>query len=290
LVDILRREQPDVVHSNDLPSHQMTSDAARRLGIPRVCHHRWVFEGPAINWLNKFGAEKHLFVSEALLNCLSGASPELATSSNSVVYDGLPLPAVPTEADRVQARTRLGLAHDKKVVLFAGQIIERKGVADLLNAWTLLEKNWSSSTELIFAGDDLENDGAYRREMEALAGRLSNPAHFVGFQRDVREWIVASDICVVPSHVEPLGNATLEAMANCRPVIGTNVGGIPEMVVDGVTGLLVPPHSPVALAMPSCESNKEMPRDYAARNIFRCGRMSRRYSMFTSVSWQAGPP
>ena len=60
--------------------------------------------------------------------------------------------------------------------------------------------------------------------------------------------IPAFDIVAVPSHVEPLGNATLEAMAAGRPVVGSRVGGIPEMVVDGETGRLVPPRNPAALA------------------------------------------
>ena len=49
LVRLLERERPDVVHSNDLPTHQIVSDAAGRLGIPRVCHHRFPFEGSAID-------------------------------------------------------------------------------------------------------------------------------------------------------------------------------------------------------------------------------------------------
>ncbi len=74
LVEILRREQPDLVHSNDLPTHQMSGDAAKKLNIPRVCHHRWIFEGSAIDWLNKFDADRHLFVSRALMNMLTAES------------------------------------------------------------------------------------------------------------------------------------------------------------------------------------------------------------------------
>ena len=58
----------------------------------------------------------------------------------------------------------------------------------------------------------------------------------------------AFDIVAVPSHMEPLGNATLEAMAAGKPVVGTRIGGIPEMVVDGETGVLVPVSDPPALA------------------------------------------
>jgi glycosyltransferase involved in cell wall biosynthesis len=133
-------------------------------------------------------------------------------------------------------------------VLFAGQVIERKGVADLLRAWVLLSADARSTAELLVVGDDLQHGGSYRFAMERLARELDCPARFLGFQRNVPQWLTASDIAVVPSHVEPLGNATLEAMAHGLPVIGGDVGGIPEMVVHETTGLLVPPRSPALLA------------------------------------------
>jgi glycosyltransferase involved in cell wall biosynthesis len=72
--------------------------------------------------------------------------------------------------------------------------------------------------------------------------------HFLGYQRNAPDLVGAFDVVAVPSHIEPLGNATLEAMAAARPVVGSRVGGIPEMIVDGVTGLMVPAHTPEALA------------------------------------------
>ena len=248
LVQWLGRQQPDVVHSNDLPTHQMTSDAARAWQLPRICHHRWIFEARAIDWFNKYGAERHLFVSRALMDDLCGQSPRLAAGPCEVVYDGLPLPECPTEAGRAAAKQQLGLPIDQPLVLFAGQIIERKGVADLLHAWHELREKWSAAASLVVVGDDLEGKGAYRAKMESLAAELGITARFVGFQKNVPTWLTAADIVLVPSHAEPLGNATLEAMAHARPVIGGNVGGIPEMVVDGQTGLLVPPKSPSDLA------------------------------------------
>src|SRR5207249_2718587 len=77
---------------------------------------------------------------------------------------------------------------------------------------------------------------------------LSTRFRFLGFRRDAPRIVQAFDVIAVPSHVEPLGNATLEAMAAGRPVVGSRVGGLPEMVVDGETGLLVPPSNPPALA------------------------------------------
>ena len=248
LTRLLAREQPDLVHSNDLPTHQMVSDAARRLGLPRVCHHRWIFEGPAIDWLNKFGAERHLFVSQALRDQLCAASARLANAPGAVVHDGLPLPAVPGDHEQRTAREQLGLPADKEIVLFAGQMIPRKGVADVLHAWALLGQPVWQRAELVLVGDDLENQGAYRRQMEDLAAQLGIPARFTGYQTNVPTWLAAADVVLVPSHAEPLGNATLEAMAHGRPVVASRVGGIPEMVIDGQTGLLVPPATPAALA------------------------------------------
>jgi glycosyltransferase involved in cell wall biosynthesis len=248
LRQLLVELQPDVIHANDLPTSQMIAQAAGQLGIPRLCHHRWIFGGAAIDWLNKFGAERHAFVSLALMDELCAESARLAASPRAVVYDGLPLPARPTDGDRLAAREALGVRADGPVVLFAGQIIERKGVADLLRAWNMLAAGPARRAELIIVGDDLEGEGRYCREMERLAAELGCGAKFKGFQRNVPEWLTAADLCVVPSHAEPLGNATLEAMAHARPVVGCRVGGIPEMVADGVTGLLVPPHDPPKLA------------------------------------------
>jgi len=245
---VLRRERPDLVHCNDLPTNQMVGEAAGRLGIPRVCHHRFYFGGTAVDWLNKFGAERHLFVSKALMSDLCAASPMLAAAPRSVVYDGLPLPARPTEQDRRSARERLGLAQDKVHLLFAGQIVERKGVADLIVAWNLLSPAAGGRAELLIAGDDLQNGGQYRRAMEEHAIRSGCPARFLGFQKNVADWLLAADMAVVPSHEEPLGNATLEAMSLARPVIGSDVGGIPEMIAHEATGLLVPPRDPQKLA------------------------------------------
>jgi glycogen(starch) synthase len=244
---LLQQERPDVLHSNDLPTHQVMARAARGLGIPRVCHHRFTFDGPTLEWFNKYGAERHVFVSRALMDDLCAKSDRLALSPRAVVHDGLPMPPEPSSADRELARRRLELPADRLLVTFAGQVIERKGVIDLVRAWPE-SGGLARGAELLIVGDDLQGDGSYRREAERLARETHCPARFVGFQQNVADWLLASDVAVVPSHVEPLGNACLEAMAHGLPVIACDVGGIPEMVVHEHTGLLVPPRSPGQLA------------------------------------------
>ncbi len=247
LIRVLREEKPDLIHSNDLPTHQMASDAAQRLGVPRICHHRWVYSGGAIDWLNKFGAERHIFVSSALKTEMCAQSERLRMSRTQVIHDGLALPPRPDSGSQTRARHELGLAPDRAILLYAGQIIERKGIVDLLQAWALLNV-WHARAELIIVGDDLENKGRYRDAMQTFSRAIGAPARFVGFQSNVHSWQMAADVAIVPSHVEPLGLVTLEAMARCVPVIGSRVGGIPEVITDGETGVLVPSGSPVEIA------------------------------------------
>ena len=189
-----------------------------------------------------------------------------------MLYDGLVLPPVPRATDRLEARKRLGLSAVKRLVLFAGQIIVRKGVADLLHAWARLPAESRDGADLLIVGEDLEGQGAYRAAMEKLAAELAVAARFTGFQKNVPDWLLAADIAVVPSHVEPLGNATLEAMSFALPVIGGNVGGIPEMIVHEETGLLVPPGDPTRLAeaLGTLLADAERCRRFGAAGRERC--------------------
>lgn len=274
LVRLFRREQPDVVHCNDLPTSQMVGQSAERLGIPRVCHHRFPFDRLTVDWLNKFGAERHVFVSRYLMDDVCGVSPQVAAAPCAIVHDGLPLPSIPTDTERKAARTQLNLPLNKVLVLFAGQLIERKGVADLIQAWHAISSAASRHAELLIVGDDLQNGGRYRIDMERLARQLGSPARFFGFQRNLPDWLAAADVAVVPSHVEPLGNATLEAMAYALPVVGCDVGGIPEMIVDEETGVLVPPKNPeeLAAAIQRLIENAELRKRMGTAGRRRCER------------------
>jgi glycosyltransferase involved in cell wall biosynthesis len=243
----VQKFQPDLVHCNDLPTHQFVSSVAGSLGLPRVCHHRFIYNGKCIDWLNRQGAEIHLFVSNYLKDLLSGESAKLASEPRQVLYDGLPMGSVRSDSDRRQARDKLGIAQESRLVLFAGQVIERKGVKELLDAWKKIDSEKYRSS-LVLIGDDIQNNGAYRKQMQSYASSEGIQATFMGFQNNVPEWLQAADIAVVPSREEPLGNATLEAMATGLPVVGTLTGGIPEMIEEEQTGLLVQVNDPDRLA------------------------------------------
>lgn len=124
--------------------------------------------------------------------------------------------------------------------VFVGRLTTQKGVDLLLRAWAEL----TEPRELILVGD-----GAERPSLEALASQLKlDHVTFIGSTNDVRTYLQQADLFVLPSRAEGIPNAMLEAMACGLPVVATPVGGIPDVVLDGESGLLVPPEDVPALA------------------------------------------
>lgn len=158
--------------------------------------------------------------------------------------------------DRAEARRRLGLDPDALVVVYVGRMLPRKDVRNLLRAAALLIHSYHLPvTLLLVGGESVEPDPAATPEigvLQHLAGDLGivERVHFAGKrQPDVlRYFYAAGDVAVTTPWYEPFGLTPLEAMACARPVVGSRVGGISYTVQDGVTGFLVPPRDPHALA------------------------------------------
>ncbi|MCW2919501.1 MAG: glycosyltransferase [Actinomycetia bacterium] len=125
--------------------------------------------------------------------------------------------------------------------IVVANLIGYKGHADLVEALALLE----APPRMCIVGD-----GPERERLATLieARRLGHVVELTGAVPDARELLAVHQFAVLPSHAEGLPNAVLEAMAAGLPVIATSVGGVPEVVIDGVTGILVPPKAPAELA------------------------------------------
>jgi glycosyltransferase involved in cell wall biosynthesis len=250
LVSVIRRWKPMLIHVNDAPSFQAPGYAGQLVGVPTVAHVRFEDSRSGFTWLLKPRFDRAIFVSEALRNDACREAPALFRDYSEVVYDGVVLPELPDEDVRCAIRHELGLPADRLVVALTGQVAEVKGIWDFVEAARILVGRGVRVTFAVL-GDDLRTKGAVRQEMEARVRDLglAESFRFLGFRPNAPRLIPAFDVVAVPSHVEPLGNATLEAMAAARPVVGSRVGGIPEMIVDGETGWLVPPRDPAALAL-----------------------------------------
>jgi glycosyltransferase involved in cell wall biosynthesis len=143
-----------------------------------------------------------------------------------------------------QVRRELGLAPDLPVVGLVARLDHwAKGHRELLQAMALLKESHPMQA-LIVGG------GRREAEMRELADslNLSQVVHFLGYREDIPDLLAAMDIFVLPSYGEGVSLAMLEAMAAGRPVIVSRVGGLPEIVQDGETGLLITPRDPEALA------------------------------------------
>jgi len=146
---------------------------------------------------------------------------------------------------KVRARSLLGLSPHAAVALCLGRIeYHEKGSDILIEAWKDVQAALPYS-ELVMAGE-----GPLRKPLEdkIRTASWSPKVHFLGFRDDVEPLLWAADVLVIPSRREGLPNTVLEAQSTGLPVVGTRVGGIPEIVRHGENGLLVAPEEPQALA------------------------------------------
>ena len=243
-----RRLGASLIHANDVPSFQPGGYATRLLRIPAVTHVRFPDAHSGFSWFLRPGFDRALFVSQALLDDAQAASP-IFRGRSEVLHDGVQLPPLVDPEGRLALKRELGLPLDQPTIALTGQVSEVKGIWDFVNAAAELAAS-GERAHFAVLGDDLKGKGALRAAMvqKVTALNLADRFTFLGFRPDAPRLIPAFDVVAVPSHVEPLGNATLEAMAAAVPVVGSRVGGIPEMVVDGETGFLVPPKTPGSLA------------------------------------------
>ena len=163
------------------------------------------------------------------------------------VWNGLALPD-PGSVDRALLSRELGLDPSRPVLFTACRAAPQKGVAHLLRAFDRVVREWDGPGRplLVYVGDGPE--GPALRELRSTLGAREDIV-LAGYRTDAARLAAGATIALVPSVWQdafPL--AVMEAMALGLPVIGTRVGGVPEMIEDGVTGVLVPPGDESALA------------------------------------------
>lgn len=152
-------------------------------------------------------------------------------------------------ADRDGIRRSLEILPEELLIGSVGRFSPGKGHEELLEAARLL-KDRGLRFRLLIAGEASYGEKGYERDIRALSERLGlgSIVVFTGFRRDVPEVMYALDVFAFPSHAEAFGLVLIEAMAMERPVVSTNGDGVRDIVVDGVTGLTVPPKDARAFA------------------------------------------
>jgi glycosyltransferase involved in cell wall biosynthesis len=166
------------------------------------------------------------------------------TAPVSLIYNGVDLDRYDNQEACCTLPEEYGMEPGSQIVGVVARLEPEKGHPTLLEAWPAVLSAVPSAYLLIVG------EGSRRDALEAQARelRIAHRVVFTGRRDDVPAVTAALDVAVLPSYREAQGMVILEAMALSRPVVASNVGGIPEMIEDGVTGLLVPPHDPDALA------------------------------------------
>ena len=234
----LRRHRSQVVIINKDKDLRMSGVAARMLGIPVLVRH--VTDRPlksAWRYRLLFGkvATHHLANSTSTRDTLLKSAPWLHADV-PVVLNGIDI-----DAYMKAAPADLGLPQGAVAVGFIGAFENRKGIVDFAEAWKLVARQVPDAHAVIA--------GAGGREQEFRASLADAPrVHWLGFRRDTPNVMRALDVFVLPSHFEGFGLVLAEAMAAGAAAAAYAVSNIPELVQDGVTGLLAPARNPAALA------------------------------------------
>jgi len=146
---------------------------------------------------------------------------------------------------REKVRRELGIKPHEKVTIVVANLIPYKGHSDLLKAARQVVDQIPEA-KFLLVGEDRGIQKDLERGAQDLG--ISDGVVFMGQRSDIAELLAASDLSVLPSHEEGFSNVILESMSAGLSVVATCVGGNPEAVVDGVTGCLVPPRNPAAMA------------------------------------------
>ncbi len=250
LIDAVRQARPALLHANSLSMGRLTGRIAAMLPIPTSCHLRDILNlsGAAMADLNC--NQRLIAVSQATsdFHVSRGMDPARVV----VVQNGLDLVQFQPRAASGSLHRELHLPANAILVATIGQIGLRKGQEILAAAATdivhevpvvhflLIGERSSTKAESV----QFEQSIKQRFAEQNLQSRL----HCLGYRDDVPDLLAEIDLIVHPAHQEPFGRVLLEAAACGVAVVATNVGGTPEIVVDGVTGRLVPPRDPQALA------------------------------------------
>ncbi|HEY3059490.1 MAG TPA: glycosyltransferase [Chloroflexota bacterium] len=253
LVELLRMGQYDIVHS-----HLFRADIYAGLAVSRLGERRPLLISTRHNddrfFLNPFVGIVHYLLSSRQ-DLIIAISDHIArfTVARGVrdparvrrVYHGLETPDTrELERDAVRIRAELGVGAGEFLVGNVGRLAPQKGQRHLVEAMPLLLERVPRA-HLAIAGGGLLED--YLREL-ALDLGVAERVHVLGPRRDVPALMHAFDAFAMPSIWEGFGLVLLEAMAAARPIVASRVATIPEVVLDGVTGLLVGAGDAVGLA------------------------------------------
>jgi glycosyltransferase involved in cell wall biosynthesis len=267
LKQVIRAERPQIVHTHTSKAGILGRLAAQACSVPVVVHtpHGHVFHSYESGLKSKLFAVAERWCAPKADSLIALTETErdehLALGIGrpeqwSIVHSGVDFaPFEAARGSRAAARTELGIPQGAPVIGTVGRLVPIKGQQYLIEAFAGIAREFPTA-HLVLAGD-----GELRQELVELArshGLTPAPnarippldaprIHFLGLRRDVPLLMSAMDVFALPSLNEGMGRVLVEAMSMELPCVGSRVSGIPDVIEEGVTGLLVPSRDAQAL-------------------------------------------
>lgn len=264
LISVFLRERPDIIHVNSSKAGGLGAVAAffytllTRNFAPRVIFtvHGWAFreERPrwqrwlirGFSWLGALFQDRVILISAA---DEADAKKFISKEKLHLIPHGIQPPQF---LERGRARdffsraARTAIPNEFPLILTTAELTSNKGLADLIDA----AKRLHASRETPLFHIVLIGEGEARKQLQKMIEQdgLSGLISLIGFLPEAATYLRGGDLFVLPSWKEGLPYAVLEAMSAGLAIVATNVGGVPDLIEDGVSGLLVPPKNPHALA------------------------------------------
>jgi len=260
---------PKLIHANSATAQLYTGALAQKAGIPCAWHSRDLRRLPfPAGTLCRY-ADRIIAVSEAVAEFLAASG--LSRPKVTRIYSGIDPDAWRARVTQKDVRAEFGLASGDRLILMAAQLAPWKRHEDAIRALALILKKEPTARLMLAGADPFGEHEGLGASLEKLAAELGvrEKVIFGGRRKDVPDLMNAADLVLIPSDAEPFGRVAIEAMALGKPVVGTRAGGLPEVVRDGETGLLVVPRFPESLAQACVRVLQNSP---LAHNLGEAGR------------------
>ena len=248
LFPYLIRIRPTIVHSFLFRANILARIAGYLTGVPIVISSVRVMGGEKkyfhyVERITSFMVDHYVTVSESVKRYIIDKS-KISAEKISVIYNGVNIKSQDNSYEQ-NPKMPFKTGDKDRILMTVGRLHKQKGHCYLIQAVSKVRKEFPN-VKLLVAGEG-EEENNLKKLVKSLD--LMNEVIFAGLSSDIERILPMAELFILPSLWEGLPNALLEAMAAGKPVVATKVGGIPEIVVHGETGILIPPRDTDALAI-----------------------------------------
>jgi glycosyltransferase involved in cell wall biosynthesis len=274
LMAIIKRDNIHILHCHGYGATTFGRIAGFLSRTPVIVHEHMIdtdilWYQKAVDWLLSPLTAKGIAISNAVSEFMI-SKRAIPSESMEILYNCIPESYFRTFSDDEKTSTARKYNLDLNVPLIGGvgRLDPVKGHEDFLYAAQLVIYSYPN-VKIVFVGE-----GEIRKKLEYLVERLEIDSHviFLGHCNEVVDIIALFDVLVVSSHLEGFSLAAIEGMAQGKPIVATAVGGLPEVIDDGVTGLLVSPRKPEHLANAICKilDDVKLAETLASNGLEKC--------------------